>query len=105
MELRGKRALVTGAAKRMGRTIAARLAEKGCSLVLHYNRSRNEALALARELGKFEVGIELLRADLSVEAQVLALAKAALKKGPIDVLVNNASVFYPTPLETTAAKE
>ncbi len=105
MELRGKRALVTGAAKRMGRTIAARLAEKGCSLVLHYNRSRTEALALARELGQYEVEIELLRADLSVEAQVLALAKAALKKGPIDVLVNNASVFYPTPLETKAAKE
>jgi NAD(P)-dependent dehydrogenase (short-subunit alcohol dehydrogenase family) len=87
-------ALVTGAAKRIGRAIALGLAEAGFDVAVHYSSSLAEAeevVAAIRALGRQAVA---LRADLSREAEVEALIPdATAKLGPVGVLVNNASRF------------
>lgn len=88
-------ALVTGAARRLGRAIALALADAGFAVAVHYNRSTADAEATAAEIRQRNVGAAVLPADLTDEAAVAALipaAQAAL--GPIGVLVNNASEFF-----------
>jgi NAD(P)-dependent dehydrogenase (short-subunit alcohol dehydrogenase family) len=87
-------ALVTGAAKRIGRAIALGLAEAGFDVAVHYSSSLAEAeevVAAIRALGRQAVA---LRADLSREAEAESLVPdATAKLGPVGVLVNNASRF------------
>lgn len=87
-------ALVTGAARRIGRAIALDLARHGWAVAVHYNRSKAEAETVVAEIRE-EGGIaELLQTDLSVEAEVQSLAaRAANALGPIGLLVNNAATF------------
>ena len=93
-------ALVTGAAARIGASIASRLHERGCDLVLHYNSNRSGAERLAAELNEVRPGsVASLQADLSTPSGVDQLAggvRSAFAR--LDVLVNNASRFYPTPI-------
>lgn len=89
-----KTALVTGAAKRIGRAIALALAKAGYNIGVHYGQSRDDALALVSELETLGVRAHAIQGDLSDVANVAGVidkARAAL--GPLDVLVNNASVF------------
>ncbi|MFD2264496.1 SDR family oxidoreductase [Lacibacterium aquatile] len=84
-------ALVTGAGRRIGAAIAKRLAANGARVVIHCHASRNEADAVAAEIG---TNAAVVQADLSNEADVDTLiAKAATCFGPLDVLINNASTF------------
>ena len=98
--LSGKAALVTGAARRVGATIAQTLHAAGASVVLHYRSSAEEADALARELNGLRPGsATILPCDLLDGAAVKDLARAATTAfGGLDILVNNASSFYPTPV-------
>jgi 3-oxoacyl-[acyl-carrier protein] reductase len=82
--LDGKTALVTGASKGIGRAIATELARAGATVVLGYRTGRGEAEALAAELGGRAV-----EADVSDQAQAVALVEAA---GDVEILVNNAGV-------------
>ncbi|MCF6282566.1 MAG: pteridine reductase [Candidatus Polarisedimenticolaceae bacterium] len=102
--LSGKCALITGAAKRIGAEIARSLHDQGMDLVLHYHRSAEAAGQLQRELQQRRPSsVRLLSSDLSETQQLEALvADAAAFKGRLDLLVNNASVFYPTPLQTAS---
>jgi NAD(P)-dependent dehydrogenase (short-subunit alcohol dehydrogenase family) len=89
------RALVTGAAKRLGRAMALTLAERGHDVAVHFNGSADEAeatVAAIRTLGRNAVA---LQADLLEDAATEALLPAAASAlgGPITVLVNNASIF------------
>ena len=101
MEIDGKVALVTGAAKRVGRSIALALAERGAELVVHYHGSEREAhevLARAKQWGGKPVAA---RADLSRSADIDALVETAVRAfGRIDILVNSAAIFYRTPFAT-----
>ena len=100
MELRGRWALVTGAAKRVGRAIARELATRGMHVVVHYNTSRDEAAAAVRELEALGVQAVALRADLARADDVRALAEAAeARTGGIAVLVNSASNYFRTPFD------
>lgn len=87
-------AVVTGAARRIGRAIALDLAADGWAVALHCNRSREEAEDVAEEIragqGRAAV-ITADLADLSAAARVIPEAEAAL--GPVSLLVNNASLF------------
>ncbi len=87
-------ALVTGGARRLGRSMALALAEAGFDLAIHFSTSAAEAdatVADIRALGRRAVA---LQADLSVEADVTRLLPAATAAlGPVGVLVNNASTF------------
>jgi pteridine reductase len=98
--LRGKTALVTGAARRVGAVIARTLHAAGANLVLHYRSSADDATALARELnGLRPASAALAECDLLEIARLPALVDVAVAEfGGLDILVNNASSFYPTPL-------
>jgi pteridine reductase len=98
--LAGRTALVTGGARRVGAAIARALHGAGANVVLHYRSSATEAEALAAELGAARArSVELVQADLLDIPKLPALVQAATSAfGSLDVLVNNASSFYPTPL-------
>ena len=96
--LQGKTALVTGAARRIGAAIARRLHAAGASVVLHYRGAETEAAALETELNAARAASALrVKADLLAPIAPKALVGASLERfGRLDVLVNNASTFYPT---------
>jgi pteridine reductase len=102
LPLTGRCVLVTGGARRLGAAIGRRLHEAGANLVVHHHRSRAEADALIAELDERRRGSALAVAgDLHEVAHLPALVEAALERfGRLDVLVNNASTFYPTPVGT-----
>ena len=93
-------ALVTGAARRIGRAMALDLAHRGWAVAVHYNTSADaagEVVGAIREAGGTAVA---LRADLRVAEDVEALIPAATDAlGPLGLLVNNASVFEPDSLD------
>jgi pteridine reductase len=88
-------ALITGAAKRIGREISLRLAEMGYDVVISYNKSSVAAKKLAEEIEqKFSVKCRIFKCDLSDQKQTKNLAKFVIKNFPNwNLLVNNASIF------------
>lgn len=92
--LSGKRALVTGASRGVGRQVALALAEEGCSLLLH-GRQAAHCEGLARELGEQGVDVKVLAAELSDGKAVDALIDRVLELGGVDVLYNNAAIMTP----------
>jgi len=94
--LQNQVALVTGAGRRMGRVIALTLARAGASVVVHYNESKEGALACVREIKSMGSRAISVRADVSRPRQVAAMFRAVEKRfGRLDVLVNNAGIFFP----------
>jgi pteridine reductase len=104
-QLQHKTILVTGAAKRVGAAIARRLHRAGANLTLHYHASEREAHALQSELNLQRAqSVMLVRADLLETAGLAEIVKTCVERfGSLDALVNNASVFYPTPVGTISA--
>jgi pteridine reductase len=92
-----KNILITGAAKRIGATCARLLHSKGNNIVLHYRSSQEAALQLCNELNQKRPGsVKMIQADLlNMQALEMVAREAAQAWGGIDVLVNNASAFYP----------
>jgi 3-oxoacyl-[acyl-carrier protein] reductase len=96
LPLEGQVALVTGAAKRIGRRIALRLAAEGASLVVNYNRSESEAEEVVREIRASGRRAIPSQADVSRRADVLEMFAVAEREfGRLDILVNNAGVYFP----------
>ncbi len=92
--LQGQMALVTGAAKRIGRSIALTLARAGARVVVNYARSEADARATVEEIKKQGGEAVALAADVSRPAEVTRLVAAAENQlGPVDILVNNAGIF------------
>lgn len=92
--LQGRTALVTGAARRVGRSIALALAENGANVVIHYRESADEAQDLCRAIAPFDVQTWLVNADFEQEAERASLIDRAIRAaGSLDFLVNNASIF------------
>lgn len=100
--LHGQCALVTGGARRVGAAIVRRLHAAGARVVVHCHRSRTEAEALAAELNTQRAGsVVVAAADLLDTAALPGLVRQALAAfGRLDLLVNNASSFFETPLAT-----
>lgn len=96
--LAGRTALVTGGARRVGAAIGTALHGAGANLVIHYRGSRQAAEALARRLERNRAGsTALVQADLLDTAGLDDLAaRAAAAFDGLDILVNNASSYYPT---------
>ncbi len=102
-----KVALVTGGARRVGAAISRRLHECGMSLMVHYRQSAEEAQALQAELNAARPdSVALVQADLLNIAALPALVAQTLERfGRLDVLVNNASSFFPTPIGRISERE
>ncbi len=100
-------ALITGAAARIGAATATLLHENGYRVIIHYNNSVENANALANSLNnKREDSARILEANLMDSEAVSALADRSIAAwGQLDLLVNNASAFYPTPLETITEEQ
>lgn len=98
--LSGKVALITGAAQRIGAVIAEMLHAEGLNLVLHYRSSKQAAHALQQRLNAVRAdSVVLMQADLLDSAKVTHMVQDAIGAwGRLDVLINNASSFYPTPV-------
>jgi pteridine reductase len=92
--LPGQTALITGAAKRLGREIALTLAGEGVNIVAHYRDSREEAQELGHDLEDRGVKCWLVQADFEQEAESAPLIQQALDQaGKLDILINSASIF------------
>jgi pteridine reductase len=105
--LSGRCVFVTGGAKRLGAAMARRLHAAGASVVVHYHRSREAADQLVAELHAVRAGSMLaVSGDLNdVDCLPALVARAVERYGRIDVLINNASTFYPTPVGTITAAQ
>jgi len=96
LPLRRQVALVTGAGRRIGRAIALALARAGADLVVHYGESKDGALAAVREIEALGNRALAARADVSRPKQVAAMFRAVERRfGRLDLLVNNAGIFFP----------
>jgi pteridine reductase len=106
--LDGRSALVTGAAKRIGAVIARTLHGAGANVAIHYNRSAADADQLAAELNRKRAKSAFtVAADMRDIAAVERMAAQVLERtgNRLDVLVNNASNFYPTPVGTITLEQ
>lgn len=98
MNPQGKVALVTAGARRLGRAVVLKLAERGARVVIHYYHSAEEAAATAAEVERLGGEARLVCGDLSqVEQAQRVVSEAAAAWGRLDILVNNAAVFFHTP--------
>jgi NAD(P)-dependent dehydrogenase (short-subunit alcohol dehydrogenase family) len=98
--LEGQVALVTGAGKRIGRSIALRLAAEGATVIVNYASSKAEAEAVAREIGAGGSRAVAIQADVTKRAEVEKMFAAVEKEfGRLDILVNNAGAFFEAKFE------
>jgi len=101
-----KGAIVTGAAKGLGKTIALMLAREGYAVAINYNKSGKEAAKTLKELKKINMSCISIKGDLTKERNVKRLIATAKKKfGKIEVVVNNIGDFLHKPLLKTNSKE
>jgi len=98
--LGGKVALVTGAAKRIGRSVALRLASEGADVIVNYRGSKAEADGVVAEIADMGRRAIAVQADVAKRADVTALFAAVEKEfGKLDILVNNAGMFFSAKFE------
>lgn len=98
LPLTGQTALVTGGGKRIGRSIALRLARAGADVAVNYHESAADASQVAEEVGKMGRHAATFPADVSRADQVRELFGAVEREfGRLDILVNNAGVFFGVP--------
>ena len=96
-----KTIFITGAAKRIGKEIALCFSEMGWNIIIHYNSSKNDAQVLADEINGANPGSAIkVQGNLDVKEDVEKVINEVRDAFPtIDLLINNASTFYPTPIE------
>ena len=96
-----KTIFITGAAKRIGKEIALCFSEMGWNIIIHYNSSKNDAQVLADEInGTNPDSAITVQGNLDVKEDVEKVINKVRDAFPtIDLLINNASTFYPTPIE------
>jgi len=106
MNLKDKVVLITGGAKRIGKVIALRLARDGAKVAISYRHSKAEAKDTVHALKEIGVDADAFHADLCKMGHIEHLIKDVIKRfGTIDVLINNAAVYYKTPLDTVREAE
>ncbi len=102
VNLLGQVALVTGAGRRIGRAIALRLAAEGARVIVHYRSSKSEAEAVAAEIVRSGGEAACIQAELTRVPEIDRLFEQVEQRfGQLDILVNNAAVFSPTPVGRT----
>ena len=100
LSLEGQVALVTGSAKRIGRSVALRLASEGANVVVNYRGSKDEAEEVVEQIAAMGRRSIAIQADVSRKKDVTALFNAVEEEfGRMDILVNNAGMFFPAKFE------
>ena len=106
MKIQNKVAVVTGGAIRVGRAIAIGLAKRGAHVAIAYHTSSSDAKKTVEEIKKWGVKAIAVKTDVSKKDQVKQLVKKCLDQfGRIDILVNNAAIFYKTPFQKITEKD
>jgi 3-oxoacyl-[acyl-carrier protein] reductase/pteridine reductase len=104
--LQGKTVLVTGAAKRIGRSIALALAERGANVAITYLASQAEAEQTVRALGAHDVDALAVRCDLRDPESIQQTMTSVIEEfGQLDLLVNNAGIFESEALENISVEQ
>ncbi len=104
--LTNKTALVTGSAKGIGKDILYKLANEGCFVILHYNKSSKEAKQIIKDLKTQGKSIKAYKADLTSETETLNLFKQIKKDfGKLDILINNIGNYLNKDLNNLTTKE
>lgn len=104
--LKGKKALVTGASRGIGRGIALSLATAGASVAVNYNSKVQEAEAVAAEIKKLGVDSFSVQADVSKKEQIIKMFEEIKNKfGQLDILVNNAGIVFMNPIDKITEEE
>jgi len=106
MKVKGRTAVVTGSALRVGRQICLELASRGANIVVNYRSSAGAAAELVAKISDLGVGVMAVQADISIADDVARLSEEARSAfGRVDVLVNNASIFPRTPIATLTERD
>ena len=106
VSLQGRVALVTGAARRIGRAVALRLAREGADVIVHYRGSKVEAAQVVSEIEALGRRAVALSADLRDVKSIHGLfGQAARQFRRLDILVNNAAVFFPARVENATEEQ
>ena len=106
MNPKGKTAIVTGGAHRIGKAITLGLADAGVNVVVNYNTSAVPAAQTVREVHSLGVDAIAVQADVADSSQVKTMVTAVVERfGSVDILVNSASQFRKTPLPTDDQKD
>jgi NAD(P)-dependent dehydrogenase (short-subunit alcohol dehydrogenase family) len=100
--LRGKTALVTGAARRIGRRLALACARAGADVVIHHAHSDADAESLRAEISGLHRQAWVFQADLTDSAQAASLIPLISRTTPIHFLINNAAIFEPLTFDTSS---
>ena len=102
-----KTILITGAAKRIGKEIALTFSDMGWNMIIHYNSSKKDAEDLQSILNSTNPNsAKIIQANLDIQEDVERLIHASKSFfSRIDVLVNNASAFYPTPIKNASTDD
>ena len=92
--MKNKTVLITGSSKRVGRSIAMKLAERGFNVAIHYNKSSKESYSLQKELKKYNVKVKTFQLDLQKTDKIKVFFKKVVNYfGEVNILINNASTF------------
>lgn len=106
MEIHGKNILITGAAKRLGREFALNLAKLGANIAVHYYHSKKEAEELSKDIEALGQKVILVKGNIAKPKEIAKIvAKSIEGLGSIDILINNAAIFYPTPINDVTKKD
>jgi pteridine reductase len=103
--LDGKNLLITGAAVRIGRSLAFAAAHEGANIIIHYGKSKDEAETTVAELKNIGVQAHAVQADLNDYTQVSRLISEASVFGQLYAVINSASIFEPLTWENTTVSD
>ena len=105
-DLKGRVALVTGSSRGIGRSIAMALAQAGADIALNFLSRSADAQAVESQIRQLERRCVTLQADVSSSSDVERLIKGSVERlGPIDILVNNAAISRPQPIEEITERD
>lgn len=106
MKIKNKIILITGGAVRIGRAISLEMVKSGAQVYCHYNKSDKDAKSLQKEADDKKGSLNLIQADFSNLNSAINLVDSIIAKhNQLDILINNAAIFYKTPLETVTEED
>jgi hypothetical protein len=100
--LLGKTALITGAARRLGRSFVLACARAGADIVIHHSNSTEEAAAVRQEITRLRCNAWIFQADFNDPVQAGSLNPSVNKSSPLFALINSAAIFDSLSLEATS---